>query len=91
MAHFTEPPPLAAMDAAIPDDEPVGRGAWRALLGSALGYAMDGFDLCPLSRLVPRHSDFDWFNEDCGHPKVRRQASRMPAQLKGGFAPIMAV
>ena len=27
--------------------------------------------------LVPRHSDFEWFNEDCDRSTVRRQASRM--------------
>jgi MFS family permease len=41
---------------AIPDDrqsERVTRYAWKALAGSAIGYAMDGFDLLILSFMLP--------------------------------------
>ncbi|MGS0894357.1 MFS transporter [Burkholderia stagnalis] len=40
-------------DSPAPRGEPVGPYAWKALAGSALGYAMDGFDLLILGFMLP--------------------------------------
>lgn len=39
--------------ASIASPEPVSRYAWKALAGSAIGYAMDGFDLLILGFMLP--------------------------------------
>ncbi|ALK34826.1 MFS transporter [Burkholderia plantarii] len=44
-------PPAADLAAASPDH--VTRYAWKALAGSAIGYAMDGFDLLILGFMLP--------------------------------------
>jgi MFS family permease len=41
-----------AAGAALPDDDRVTSSAWKALAGSALGYAMDGFDLLILGFML---------------------------------------
>jgi MFS family permease len=50
MVNFSEPAPAAMHAGAV--DEPVTREAWKALAGSALGYAMDGFDLLILGFML---------------------------------------
>jgi MFS family permease len=41
-----------ALTTSVPDDGVVTREAWKALAGSALGYAMDGFDLLILGFML---------------------------------------
>lgn len=48
--HIGDPPMAAAADA--PDRDVVTAAGWKALAGSALGYAMDGFDLLILGFML---------------------------------------
>ena len=51
MANF----PSDGMTAgSVPMDDVVTREGWKALAGSALGYAMDGFDLLILGFMLRR-------------------------------------
>ncbi|HEY8287860.1 MAG TPA: MFS transporter [Acetobacteraceae bacterium] len=52
MANFSDYPPAAATSAGAPDRDVVTAEGVKALIGSALGYAMDGFDLLILGFML---------------------------------------
>ena len=52
MAMLKDRPAAAARPPGPPGPRPVTREAWNALWGSALGYAMDGFDLLILGFML---------------------------------------
>jgi benzoate transport len=52
MTGLPETAPATGLSAAIPASDVVTPAAWKALAGSALGYAMDGFDLLILGFML---------------------------------------